>query len=552
MGITQRKNPSTIPVKLPSEAGSDAHGYDLYDIHSTGSKEKRNIGDYVNISFMNKLSVAVVVTPIVLLIFHASINGFYSKFSPLTWQIKGQGQGNNNYGVHIDVKRNMGSIAYSKGPHGIKVETDFDCDDDVVSSSPIYIRIVGDALVDVPLLQVKAKTWVGSFTLPVGGKFQLQSNWVGCGNGDENENENVDDSKTERDREIQYYKFQVDEDADADVDEEQKDGLPLGRAAEYTNTSNALFTKGAWLLASNVKTDKPELITSHKYVWADPKKAAGKIEETSIYIEKNKSIVLKESVLTDTHGYGMFEKLSNYEVVCWIGSKSAETAWQTFLDMRPNLFPNQRPFKFHYYPSTSFVTPATNWDESKLQQVTPYNAFRKCKQIFVSLEEPDPLPITQKVPSQGEYRDQVVTFIKHLLNAFNEEETFPALIWMMTVNESVIHPHNCHTPILKKSTNHPCNDALKDIFHHSPFPDRVRLFDNTDLAAPMWGHGNDDINAAIALRTYVIVGNQVKIWRDAGMSGGINGLSINDVTKPNYDLIKYDWSQPLKDTSNQA
>ena len=94
------------------------------------------------------------------------------------------------------------------------------------------------------------------------------------------------------------------------------------------------------------------------------------------------------------------------------------------------------------------------------------------QKIFVSLEEPDPLPTTHKAPSRSNYQDQVVTFIQHLINAFNKEETFPALIWITTVNESVIHPHNywC-TPILKSQWKNGCLEWF-DIGYHRWFGSR--------------------------------------------------------------------------------
>ena len=57
----------------------------------------------------------------------------------------------------------------------------------------------------------------------------------------------------------------------------------------------------------------------------------------------------------------------------------------------------------------------------------------------------------------------------------------------------------------------------------------------------------DEVFAAIALRIYVVVGKQVKVWRDAGISGGVNGVTTNGVTKPNFKLVRYDWSQKLEE-----
>jgi hypothetical protein len=233
--------------------------------------------------------------------------------------------------------------------------------------------------------------------------------------------------------------------------------------------------------------------------------------------------------VADDTAFYEFTQLSNYEVVCWIGSKSAEDIWGSFKSLRGQLFPHQRPFKFHYYPATSFTQPDPDkgWSTS----------FRKCKHILISLDEPDePL-------SQLEYKNQVTTFINHLLNAFDEEHTFPALIWMFTTMESPVDTKNCHDAYMERtSTEHPCNDVLKSMFRSSPFPSRVRLLDNTDLTSAKMGEDRESILAAIALRVFVFVGHQVKVWRDVGQVGGIKGLTKNGVTEPNYELVSYDWT----------
>ena len=60
--------------------------------------------------------------------------------------------------------------------------------------------------------------------------------------------------------------------------------------------------------------------------------------------------------------------------------------------------------------------------------------------------------------------------------------------------------------------------------------------DNTDISQPRKGQGLDEVMVAIVLKTFIVVGKQVKVWRDAGMSGGIKGLTKNGVTRPNYPL----------------
>ena len=555
MGITQRKGGVT-PDR--TRGGYEYKSPNLLSLASTpqissSPRKQRRKEDPIKptastitatTATMNKIAKAVLIIPILLLTLNATTIGFYSRFTPRTWQIRGS-----QYNVHIDVKRNAGSVDYSMGPHQVTVLTSAECD-----APPIFMRIIGDALVDVPLVEEGSKMWVGSFELPMDGSYRLQSNWVGCDHSGGM-------------REIQYHNFRASgmslvsttstsavTNADALVSTTSTSAVTNADADNTKTTStdsdkdakedNALFAKGAWITTETVTTATLEIIPTNKFVWVNREKVI-QHQEMSPLKGPDKSMVYQESVVTDRHGFSSFGKLSNYEIVCWIGSTSANNAWGAFLALRPQLFETQRPFKFHYYPATTFVTPDTKWEESHLQQHNPYGAFRKCKHIFISLEEPDPSLETQGPLTQREYRDQVKTFIKHLLNAFNEEYTFPALIWMMTVNESAISPQNCHSPYLQKTTNHPCNDALKDLFNESPFPDRVRLLDNTDLSAPMWGHGGDDIWTAIALRIFVLVGKQVEIWRDAGISGGINGQTQNGVTKPNFELVRYDWSQKL-------
>ncbi|GFH44892.1 hypothetical protein CTEN210_01365 [Chaetoceros tenuissimus] len=246
---------------------------------------------------------------------------------------------------------------------------------------------------------------------------------------------------------------------------------------------------------------------------------------------------MKESVVTKSHGYYRFKELSNYETVCWIGSQSAKGLWEAFKSIRGGIFAGQRPFKFHYFPVRDLTKPDQDWLENDNEAMT---RFRKCKHIMISFDEPE-TPLSQSV-----YQQQIITFIKHLLNAFNEEKTFPSLIWMFTVMESPLNTKNCYDPILPRTTNHPCNDVLRDLFQDSPFPSRVRLLDNTDVSSVIMDENRASIMAIIALRIFVFVGHQVQLWReDGGQIGGINGLTKNGVTTPNYKLERYDWSQTV-------
>jgi hypothetical protein len=194
--------------------------------------------------------------------------------------------------------------------------------------------------------------------------------------------------------------------------------------------------------------------------------------------------------------------------------------------LRSLLFPRQRPFKFHLYPIHNFVKPDRDWslDYTKTR-------FRKCKHILVSLDE------VKEPVSQSEYTSQVTTFIDHLLKAI-PDETFP--IWMFTAAESPTKPSNCHSPSLPRSSEHPCNVALKELFRQSPFPSRVQLLDSTEITLPqLLGDNPKDVASVIALRIFVFVGKQVQTWRANGQVGHVKGLTRGNKTEPNFELIAY-------------
>jgi len=149
---------------------------------------------------------------------------------------------------------------------------------------------------------------------------------------------------------------------------------------------------------------------------------------------------------------------------------------------------------------------------------------------------------------QQQQKEEVQTFIRHLLNAFDEEHTFPALIWFFTNNHAIDQP---------SSSSHSHSHSFYRTSSLFP-PDRVRLLDNTDISSPIYNYHEDNNNAQtkkgieemmyalIALRVYVLVGKQVQIWRTKGMSGVVDGWSTREGLKPNYELVRYDWTQPLK------
>jgi hypothetical protein len=209
-----------------------------------------------------------------------------------------------------------------------------------------------------------------------------------------------------------------------------------------------------------------------------------------------------------------------------MGSRTMSDIRREFMEMREKLFPNQRPFKFHMYDIEHFVRPDRNWEDGVKAR------FRKCKHILVSLDEMEEL-------SQMEYRSQVTVFIGHLLRLM-DDETFP--IWMFTVNAPQMAPRNCHSPTLPRTTDHPCNDVLKDLFRDDAenFPNRVHLLDNTDISNPSFGENVPSVLATIAMRVYVFVGKGVADWRAVGQHGLIDGLHRNGTVEPNFELVPYE------------
>lgn len=201
---------------------------------------------------------------------------------------------------------------------------------------------------------------------------------------------------------------------------------------------------------------------------------------------------------------------------------------KAFLDLRGQIHPGQRPFKFHYYNISSFVEPDRDWSDDTRKRL------RKCKHILVSLDEPIE-PVSQEV-----YREQVTAFVGHSLKVTHEDETFP--IWFFSVTEPPMRATNCHSPVMRRTSDHPCNDVLKDLFGGSKtklFPERVHFLDNTDLSMPQLDENRADVLAVIALRIFVLVGKRVAEWRAAGQKGNIDGLHRNGVVEPNFELVPY-------------
>lgn len=191
-----------------------------------------------------------------------------------------------------------------------------------------------------------------------------------------------------------------------------------------------------------------------------------------------------------------FGELGNYELLCFFGNQTMADVRSSFLQIRPQIFKNQRPFKFHYYDMADLQHPDRYWDEENKKRL------RKCKHVLVNLEE-YVRPLSQK-----EYEEQMINFVGHLIR-LTKDDTFPIRIFTWT--ESAVETKNCHSPYLPWTNDHPCNDVLHKLFQQKVFPSRVKLLDNSPLTLPYFGKDavavlRPYLLAVIALRVFVITG----------------------------------------------
>jgi hypothetical protein len=392
-----------------------------------------------------------------------------------------------------------GSDRMALGPHGVEI----------VATCPnaiFYAYLGKDILVDVPLIEKNPMHWVGKFSVPIKGQYEFKVKSSGC------KDDTIIDST--------ILSFEAVGTMSMDDSMSERKG----------NLGKTLISQGAWISTSKVQIDSSESEQKPaNYVWLNPNLVQDKKQVKGI--AGASAFVAKEGSVTEENGFFEFHKLSNYEIVCFFGSESANDIFGSFKSLRGNLFPHQRPFKFHYHEVNDFINPDKNWTDGDK------SVFRKCKHVLISIDEPEsPL-------SQMEYKSKMITLIKHLTLAFNDE-TFP--LWIFTTMESPINSKNCHSPNGQRRSEHPCNVALKELFQNSPFSSRVRLLDNTDVTNPqIGGLLKADILAAIALRIYIIVGYQVKEWRANNQVGHVKGLTKGDKEIPNFDLVPYDFTKEV-------
>ncbi|KAI2513788.1 hypothetical protein MHU86_571 [Fragilaria crotonensis] len=397
-------------------------------------------------------------------------------------------------GLLLDFRKAVDGKNVTLGPHKATLFIAKPC------KEPRFVmRLVGEeALYSIPIVQIDEFRWNGGFQIPFPGLYVVDSRWYGC------------------DASQQTKGFKAEQITIVASGHRETTNVRL--TPSYTSIPH-LIPEGFWA--------SPKLYSKmpNKGLWKTRVMGSEQPHFMTSSTRLGVSLVAKEA----TPVHGRFGDLSNYELLCWVGSASAAITRDSFLSILPSVAKQQRPFKFHYYPMDDFRNPDDGWEtEYKLK-------FRKCKILIVSVDE------LKNVVSQDDYKLQVSTFLLHLVKMF-DDETFP--IWMLTVNLSSISNASSMCTRPKRRTNHhPCNDALFDLFGASnAFPDRVRLLDNTDLTDPLLDEGLQDAVAVIAMRIFAIAGQQVNTWRKSGQRGTKQGLIRNGKLEPNVVFTVYEFN----------
>jgi hypothetical protein len=406
-----------------------------------------------------------------------------------------------NVGLSINLQRALGKN-FTMGPHEATLVIAKPCKD-----PRFVLRLVGDeAIISAPIVQLSPYLWKGEFQVPFPGSYIMEPRWYGC-------------------------------------EVASPAGVNTKGGVEYKGESTKIMVSGVKEAGKMKPITQTHSSMPHLFpegFWATPKLYADRLPNVKFWVSRamgltqphmlnsasvlGASAVAKEATPVRTE----FGELSNYELLCWVGSHSADIIWESFKSLRDGIAKHQKPFKFHYYPMDSFEQPDRDWtDENKLR-------FRKCKNLIISVDE-----LKDQI-TQEDYKHQVAIFLGHLVKAF-DDASFP--IWMLTVNLSpVSSAAMCTSPKLR-TNHHPCNDALFELFDgKSLFPERVRLLDNTDLTSPLLDEGLQDAVAIIAMRIYAIAGDQVRAWRKAGQKGTKDGLQRNGKLEPNIDYPVYNFN----------
>ena len=261
------------------------------------------------------------------------------------------------------------------------------------------------------------------------------------------------------------------------------------------------------------------------YIFAGTDYSANSAESESILPLKDVSI-FKPRSLSET--IRLFDQLSNYELVCWIGDRDAAMYYAKFLELYPAAGSRgQRPFKFKYLKLTNVYRPG--------EHIQGTDTFVKCKILFISLEMDEGV-------SHEEYGQQVATLVGHFQRSHPEPSfEFPAYI--ITPRSSSRAPNKPLCAHMSNSTRLPhqvakCVEALHQLVAKSAvFDSRIRLMDVSPITETFWqmyqtrdGIPSDEvdalISATVAFKCLEAIASQVKTWRNMSQIGLVQGKCL--------------------------
>lgn len=205
----------------------------------------------------------------------------------------------------------------TQGPHVVNLVIAKPCED------PRFVmRLTGDeAVFSVPVLQVDKYHWKGTFTIPLPGIYQVEPRWYGCS------------------RDGEAFQGEV-------------------TKISVTGKREGRNKRKRWSVSH---TTLPDLIPEG--YWASPK-LYGDMANKRFWVSRDLGLEQPNFIVSNTEAYGEstvakeatpiareFGELSNYELVCFVGSQSANVLWESFRSIRPSVAQHQKPFKFHHYVS---------------------------------------------------------------------------------------------------------------------------------------------------------------------------------------------------------
>ena len=397
------------------------------------------------------------------------------------------------------------------------------------------VRLAGSKAALVPVLLTQATSspaqWTGSFHLPLNGTYRVETQWYGC-RLDETLHEDSEQEEKALSNDDPAIEFVV-------VGPTTFPSKSFVRALEHEPPSigeGAAFSNSVWMSTRDMVFDGgPDVTQYTDYLWVDPNRPDRSSSDLLILDQPAHGLhtaISRNGTLTEEHNTYKFNHVGNYELVCFFGGPSAQRLRNRFMALLRSVFRGVRPFKFHFYNVTNLIHP--DYDGK--------GRCRKCKHIILSVDELDNGPL-----SQADFLQQFETFVKHLQKLM-DDPTFP--IWLLTNSEPVSATTHCHAPyVVPRTTDHPCNDVMRDLMRRQVFQSRVNFMDNADLTLPFFDDRTlkhrDQIVANMALRLFVLIGKGVQDWRDRGQQGKSNGLHRNGTVEPNFELVAYDWNQPV-------